>query len=178
MLTRRRVSDVPELLVAIEASITELRAFLQWAAAGVPSPADLEQRAVEGDADFEAATGFEYVLRERATDQVVGEAGGEVRSHDVVELGYWVRSDRTGRGYARAAALALTSAVFEALPKVERVELRMDNGNVASRTVAERLGFQHVGDERFAGERLPGQTGAGRVYAMDRARWARLRGEA
>jgi RimJ/RimL family protein N-acetyltransferase len=171
VLRRRHVSDVQELLVAIEASIDELGAFLRWAAGGVPSRAELERTVTAGDAAFEAGTGFEYVLRDATTGEVVGEAGGELRTPDAVELGYWVRSDRTGRGYARAAARALTSAVFDAVPKVQHVELRMDHGNGASRAVAERLGFAHVGVERFTGARLPGQTGAGHIYAMMRVDW-------
>ncbi len=49
----------------------------------------------------------------------------------------------------------------------------MDKGNVRSRAVATRLDFIRVGDEEFDGERLSGQTGAGYIYAMTRARWAR-----
>jgi hypothetical protein len=42
--------------------------------------------------------------------------------------------------------------------------------------VAIRLGFTHVSDERFDGERLRGQTGEGHIYSMTRSRWKRLGG--
>jgi RimJ/RimL family protein N-acetyltransferase len=172
-LRRRRRSDVADLSAAIERSITELSAFLRWAVDGVPPPAELERAVDERDAAFEAGTGFEYVLRDTATGEIVGEAGGDRRAPGAIELGCWVRSDRTGRGYATAALRVLTSCSFDAFRDVERVEIRMDAGNVRSQAVAGRLGFEHIGDESFADTPLAGQTGRGHVYAMTRAGWSR-----
>src|SRR4051812_3576604 len=103
-LHRRCVSDVPDLLSAIETSIVELSGFLSWAGAGAPSFEALEGAVAAIDADFDAGRGFEYVLREAATGDLVGEAGGEFRERGaVVEIGYWVATGRTGRGFASAA---------------------------------------------------------------------------
>ena len=175
VLRRRRSSDIPELLAAIEVSIEELSAFLRWAAAGVPPRTEFERAVAESERDFDAGTGFEYVVRDAATGEVLGEAGGEVSTDGVVELGYWVRSDRTGRGHATSAASALTSLVFDACGDVETVEIRMDKGNVRSRAIAIRLGYVHVGDERFDGDRLSGQTGEGHIYSMTRSQWESAR---
>ena len=120
-----------------------------------------------------AGTGFEYVVRESSSGQV-GEGGRDLRAGGAVEIGYWVRSDRTGRGYATTAARALTSLAFDVFPDIVTVEIRMDEGNVRSRAVAVRLGFTHVSDEKFAGDRLRGQTGEGHIYSMTRAQWERL----
>src|SRR5690349_3266832 len=79
-LRRRRAADIPELLAAIELSIAELSAFLTWAGEGVPSRSQLERSVAERAAAFAAGTGFEYVVRESSTGEVVGEAGGELRS--------------------------------------------------------------------------------------------------
>lgn len=98
VLCRRRVADVPELTAAIRSSIDDLSAFLRWAASGVPTREQLEGSATARDADFEAGTGFEYVMREAASDDLVGETGGDVRADaSVVEIGYWLRTDRTGQ---------------------------------------------------------------------------------
>jgi len=175
VLRRRRPSDIPELLAAIEISTVDLSAFLGWAAAGVPSRPEFDHVVAARDADFEAGTAFEYVMRDAGTDEVLGEAGGELRTDGIVEIGYWVRSDRTGRGYATAAARELTSLAFNASADVDTVEIRMDKGNVRSRAVATRLGFAHVGDERFEGDRLSGQTGEGHIYAMTRSQWENAR---
>jgi RimJ/RimL family protein N-acetyltransferase len=176
LLRRRQHDDVPDLLVAIESSIDELSRFLRWAASGTPSRRDFEDVVAVRDRDFEAGTGFEYVLIEADSGQIVGEAGGDVcDDRSVVDVGYWVRTDRTGRGYTTAAARALISMVFDALPDVARVEIRMDKGNAASRVVAERLGLTLVGEETFDEEPLPGQTGQGWIWSMDRASWSNTR---
>lgn len=56
------------------------------------------------------------------------------------ELGFWVRSDVTGRGYGREAVQALTDYAFDKL-KANRVFLRCEADNKASQKVAEACGF-------------------------------------
>jgi ribosomal-protein-serine acetyltransferase len=172
-LYRRRESDVAELWEAIHASAAELGGFLSWAAHGPPSMQDLEQRIVDVDEKFESGAEFEFVLRESTTGDLVGEAGGEFRNERTVELGYWVRTDRTGRGYATSAAAALTGAVFDAFSRVERVELRMDKGNTRSEAVARHLGWPLLGEERFDSEPFGGQTGEGYIFGVTREHWDR-----
>ena len=176
-LHRRRLADVPELRTAIEVSLHELAAFLDWAAHGVPDREALEAAVVERDAEVTAGREFEYVLREAGSGQVVGEAGGSLSDDgEAVDIGYWIRSDRTGRGYATAAASALTTVVFSSYPDVARVEIRMDKGNTRSQGVPRRLGFRLVGEEVFDGEPLRGQTGEGFVWAMARPEWSASEG--
>ena len=171
-LRRRRLSDLADLRAAIELSIDELSAFLSWAGDGVPSTADLEAAVIARDEAFVSGGGFGYVVRETATNELVGEVGGEIGADGIsAEIGYWVRTDRAGRGYATAAAAALTSLVFEAFAPIERVEIRMDKGNVRSRAVPERLGFSLVGEEAFDTPPLVGQTGEGLIWQITRAQW-------
>lgn len=172
-LHRRLERDLPDLAAAIEVSITELGAFLDWAGNGVPTLDALRTEIAERDRDFEAGTGFEYVIRESSSGELVGQAGAGPREDDrtALEVGYWIRTDRVGRGYATQAAHALTTMAFSALPSLTRVEIRMDKGNRRSRRVPERLGFEPVGEERFDGPCLAGQTGEGYIYAVGRAAW-------
>ena len=58
-----------------------------------------------------------------------------------IELGYWLRSDSTGRGVATAAAGALTDAAL-ALPDVEQIEIHCDEANDRSAAVPRRLGYR------------------------------------
>ena len=84
-----------------------------------------------------------------------------------IEIGYWVRSDRTSRGYATAAARALTEAAFAHLP-VDQVEIRMDRANRASAAVPLKLGYRLFGHE----ERevlTPGHTGRGLIWVRRRS---------
>ena len=57
------------------------------------------------------------------------------------EIGYWCRSDLTGRGLVTEATWALARHAFESLG-ARRVELKMDDRNRRSWAVAERLGFR------------------------------------
>jgi RimJ/RimL family protein N-acetyltransferase len=65
----------------------------------------------------------------------------------VGEMGYWVAAAARGRGVATAATQALTDWSFDELG-LHRVELYAATGNAASRTVAERAGFELEGIRR------------------------------
>jgi RimJ/RimL family protein N-acetyltransferase len=126
-------------------------------------------------AEFVAKTGAE------AGSQVemgfgLFDAGGELvgalglhgrRGPDVLEIGYWIRSDRTGRGYATAAARALTDAVWEHFPHVEQVQIRCDRANRASAAIPPKLGYRLAGEEpsEIVAE---GQTGSQLVWVATR----------
>jgi RimJ/RimL family protein N-acetyltransferase len=56
------------------------------------------------------------------------------------EIGYWRRSGCGGRGYVTELASALARLAFDRLD-ARRVEVRMDDSNIASWRVAERCGF-------------------------------------
>jgi ribosomal-protein-serine acetyltransferase len=60
------------------------------------------------------------------------------------ELGYWLREDRQGRGIATSCCRTLARHAFETL-RMNRVNLSAALGNVRSRALADRLGFQQYG---------------------------------
>jgi RimJ/RimL family protein N-acetyltransferase len=168
---RRWRPDLAEAVVdAVAESIDELRPWMPWAQA-VPT-IDEERRVLsDGDDAFARGESFGYVLVEVASGDVVGGCGLHPRvGPDAVEIGYWVRTDRWGRGYACAAAQALTDAAFAHLG-VERVEIHMDRANERSVAVPRRLGYRFVREE--ARENLaPGHTGVTLVWAVGRDDWA------
>jgi len=59
---------------------------------------------------------------------------------DRAEIGYWLRSDMTGRGFVSEAVRAVLD-VASSLSKVSRVEIRCDARNLPSAAVPRRLGF-------------------------------------
>ncbi len=71
-----------------------------------------QERAFDSDEDYG------YLLFERDSGELVGGIGLHPKEEKNAEIGYWVRSDRTGRGYATAAAGAVTDAVFDCLAEV------------------------------------------------------------
>jgi len=122
-------------------------------------------------ASFGTDEDWQYCLVESEGGALVGGAGLHRRGGpNELEVGYWVRSDRCGRGYATEAARALTFAAFHAPLGVERVRICMDRGNGASAAVPRKLGFSVVSEiEREIV--TPGHTGWGLIWAVDRSSW-------
>jgi RimJ/RimL family protein N-acetyltransferase len=76
---------------------------------------------------------------------------------DAIEIGYWTAAGHTRRGYAAAAAQALTSVAM-ALPGVRHVEIHCDEANIASAAIPRKLGYRL--DRMEAHEReAPGEVG-------------------
>ena len=61
-----------------------------------------------------------------------------------LEIGYHVRAGATGKGYATEMAAALVDVAFDVCG-VERVELHIEEANLASIGVALKLGFAETG---------------------------------
>jgi ribosomal-protein-serine acetyltransferase len=59
-------------------------------------------------------------------------------------LGYWVRSSRTGQGIAPAATLLLAGWGFKEL-HLNRIEIKTATGNIRSQRVAEKVGAKREG---------------------------------
>jgi RimJ/RimL family protein N-acetyltransferase len=97
-------------------------------------------------------TGIQLMMLDRAADRIVGSIGlfhadWEVRS---VEIGYGVRGDERGKGYASealgaVARWALTEGGFQ------RAYLTAITENIASIRVAEKAGLHREGTLRRAG---------------------------
>jgi RimJ/RimL family protein N-acetyltransferase len=61
-----------------------------------------------------------------------------------LEIGYWLRGDATGQGFATEMASAMVKTAFE-FDKVKRMDLMCDPWNEKSAAVARRLGFTFEG---------------------------------
>jgi RimJ/RimL family protein N-acetyltransferase len=168
---RRWHSDyVDAIKAAVESSYLELHRWMAWAQT-MPTTEAMSAVIAGGSASFEADREWQYVLREVASDELVGGAGLHRRvDPDALEIGYWVRTDRTGRGYATSSARALTDAAFASPLGFERVEIHMDQTNLASVAVPRKLGYRLVLEEDR--EILaPGHSGRGFIWNMERSSW-------
>lgn len=142
-------SDARRLQPILEQNVDHLR---HWIPAAVYSPAPLEEleaRLNTYAADFQADRAWRYATFLAESGDLIGEtslfprsAGERVPLEDAdrVEIGYWLRVDVLGRGYATEAAQALLGAASQ-LPALRCVEIRCDSRNVRSADVPRRLGF-------------------------------------
>ncbi len=123
-----------------------------------------------------AGTSFDFAVVEAATREVVGCAGLNFvmkdRVHSRASIGYWIRSDRTGRGYATEATVLLLVFAFGSLG-LERVEIRVAPRNARSLRIPEKLGVRYEGTAR-ASERVRGRFLDHRVYALTAGDFRRL----
>ena len=144
-----RAGDAVALHSILEANWTHLGPWIPArVATPVPVP-ELEARLAGFANDFATAREWRYGIFAPDTGAILGEIGLYPRSAngrvpyadaDRVEVGYWLRSDVTGRGYATEAARAVIETVSR-LERLERIEIRCDPRNVASAAIPRRLGF-------------------------------------
>ena len=115
---------------------------MEWAQGAPPTVSDTARNLAERPAGFVARTDFSFAMIERESGRIVGTVSLFALAWDVPrgEVGYWVRTDAVGRGYATEAVRAVAKVAFEALGLV-RLELRCDARNVRSRAVALRADF-------------------------------------
>ncbi len=166
VLRRWQPADGPRILAAVERSLPELRRFMPWA---METPT-LESVGSYLEISWRPPESFGYGLFDAGGEVVGGFGLHGRRGPGILEIGYWVRSDRTGQGYASAAARALTDVSFGHFPSTFRVEIRCDPANVASAAVAAKLGFSL--DARVAAEvEAEAQTGVQEVWATTRTTW-------
>ena len=143
-----RVADAPDQVAAVAASLPELSPWLQWAQRAQTLP-EARENLAEAARHFAAGEQYDYGLRTRE-----GEFAGRVslfaldRRIPAGEIGYWLATAHTGRGFMREAVAALVNTALSA--GLRRVEIRCDPRNVRSARIAESLGFVREGVLRGA----------------------------
>lgn len=99
---------------------------------------------------------FYFLLRDPQGAAGIGFLNSLHPLHRFCNLGYWVRSDRAGRGYATEATRLLARYGFGTL-HLQRIEIVVEPANQASLRVAEKAGAVREGllRNRLGGERGP-----------------------
>ena len=123
----------------------ELKRFMSWAHHSTPVTTAEHMRAAE--VEWKEWKGWDFVIF--FGDEVAGSIG--LNRYDALwrsaNLGYWIRSDLSGRGFATEAARAVIDFAFGELD-LNRLELVADVDNLASQRVAEKAGFRFEGTKR------------------------------
>jgi ribosomal-protein-serine acetyltransferase len=85
-----------------------------------------------------------FAMVEKESGTVLGIAGLNREGAEEAELHYWIRTDHAGRGLTTEAGRALVAWARDELG-LARLSLWAGRENHASRRVAEKLGFVHLG---------------------------------
>ena len=133
-------TDLAPFYAAVDESRAELMPWMPWMHDGY-TIADTRDWLAQRDAEWDAHKDFSTLVVDAASGEVLGAAGFNQINHDqrFANLGYWVRSSRTGRGVASSAARLCARWGFEALG-FGRAEIVAIRANVASCRAAEKAG--------------------------------------
>jgi RimJ/RimL family protein N-acetyltransferase/uncharacterized damage-inducible protein DinB len=165
MLRRWQDAWATEIAEAVRVSRPELQAYMAWATDDYELDRAQEFLRQAGQ-DWDAGIEFVYAIWTLA-GEIVGSASLMTRmGPGILEIGFWIHTAFTGRGFATAAARALTEAAL-AMDGVDRVAIRHDAGNAASGRVAAKAGFTEVG-------RRPSTLGPGRLRTDVEVIWERI----
>jgi ribosomal-protein-serine acetyltransferase len=133
--------DGEELNEAIRTSIDELKPWLPFAQ-HIPEVEETEANIREAHAKFLLREDLRFLIYDKESGHFIGSTGLHRINWDIpkFEIGYWIHSAYSNKGYMTEAIEGLCTFAFTKL-KAKRLEIRCDEENVASRKVAERLDF-------------------------------------
>jgi ribosomal-protein-serine acetyltransferase len=138
-------NDIDGLHQATLASLNELIPWMPWAYQGYPLGASRFwiKSTLE---NWKDGREYNYAICDAVTGGFLGGCGiNEIKPmNKYANLGYWVRSDRTGQGIAVASAKMLAKWGFEVL-KLNRIEIVVAIENARSLRVAEKSGAKREG---------------------------------
>jgi len=146
LLVRIDPDRTAKAVAAVNASLDHLRPWMAWAQEPA-TEASIGAFFAEARDAWDARREFGYSIVAADDDEVLGGCGlhGRLGPHGL-EIGYWVHVDHVGRGLATEASRALTDAAF-AIPGIDRVRIRCEDGNAASARVPEKLGYSLIAVE-------------------------------
>lgn len=148
---------------AVDSSLEHLRQWMPWA---YDDPQEIDEKVAllrRFRGLFDLGQDFIFGVFSADEREVLGGTGLHTRAGEGgLEIGYWVRADRTRRGIATYVAAALTKVGIE-IAGADRIEILVENGNEPSAKVARRLGFREEGLLR---RRLPAAEGSIRRDAL------------
>ena len=127
---------------AVVDSQPELLAWMPWARD--PTFEGTLAQTVSSERDWGEDLEFHFFLVERRSRQVLGIAGLNRNGPGSAGLHYWIRTDQAGQGLTTEACRAVIDWAPRALG-VRSLTLWAGRENTASRRVATKLGFRHVG---------------------------------
>jgi ribosomal-protein-serine acetyltransferase len=137
--------DAEAVFAAAEASRAELSRWMDWCTPDY-SIEDTYDWYKKLPGAWERGEVYGFAVLDAANRTILGGCGLNhiLWDYRLANLGYWVRSDRTGQGVATQAAFAVARFGIEQL-RLRRIEIIAAVDNAASRRVAEKTGARFEG---------------------------------
>lgn len=120
---------------AIKDSINELKQWLLLFQS-IPTVEETEIILRNAHIDFLKRESFRYLIYHKDTNDFIGTASlhGINWKISKCEIGYWINTQFSGKGYMTEAVSELTNLGFQLL-KFRRIEIRCESNNTKSRTI-------------------------------------------
>lgn len=143
-----RPGDGAIVYPSVRATIEQLKPWMPWATDAY-SADDGEIWCRRSFVDFHARTSAQFLMLRKEDRVHLGTLGAHDMNLKVrkAEIGYWLHTEHTGRGYMTEAVNALSDLLCRSL-KIHRVQIRCDPKNLASAAVAKRCGYELEGRAR------------------------------
>lgn len=137
------IGDAQPLNDAINRSLPELTRWMPWALD--PSLKPTEDFIYKGVHQWEneGQTEFPMIVALKSNKQIIGASGFNEKSQPSVpmfEIGYWIDTQFSGKGYMTEAVNAISQYAFDKL-NANRVQICTQRDNIKSAAVAARCGF-------------------------------------
>jgi ribosomal-protein-serine acetyltransferase len=145
LLRPYKKQDTQGLYQAVRSSLKEVGAWLPFAHENY-SLYETQYWIKKNPAEWKKGTAYNFAICDMETGGIIGGCGinevGEINKR--ANLGYWIRTDRTGQGVAVTAAKLLAGWGFKALG-LKRIEILVAVENTRSLRVAEKVGAKREG---------------------------------
>jgi len=157
-------TDAPLLKDAVDSSIEHLLPWMPWARYEPQTLAAKVDLLRDFRGQFDRDENWIYGVFSRDESRQVGGSGLHPRGGpDSLEIGYFIRADSIGQGYATEVTAVLTRVGFE-ICGLARVDLQIEPDNERSLAIPHKLGFTLEGRLRRRLE--PRDEGLPRVDSM------------
>lgn len=143
LLRPPRLSDAPAIHQTVRESLTELHPWVDWATEAYDEAST--QRWLEHVLlAWEHSSSFHFAITDAFNGEYIGGCSidGINEKDRFCNLGYWVRTSRTGQGIASRATRLAAKFAFETVGLV-RAEIVIAEGNLASQRAAEKAGAHY-----------------------------------
>jgi RimJ/RimL family protein N-acetyltransferase len=132
--------DAFKLADAIAASLPELLPWIPWAKEGEEDEAAKMERVRWFRGRFDMGEDYTYGIFDKKNN-FIGSTGLHVRiGPNAREIGYWISTEHTGKGYITEAVKALIKIAFD-IEQMHRLEMHVNPLNTKSAKIPQTLGF-------------------------------------
>ncbi|MEC1178821.1 GNAT family N-acetyltransferase [Metasolibacillus meyeri] len=130
---------------AIKDSINELKPWLPFAQK-TPTVEETEINLRNAYIHFLKRMSLRFLIFHKETNEFIGITSFEDINWEIpkCQIGYWINTKFSGRGYMLEAVKKLTEFGLNDL-QFKRIEIRCESTNTSSRSIPEKLGFELEG---------------------------------